>query len=926
MLKNPSAKYAVSGPVANPLLGGDIAPVDGSVEGPTHGEIEGGLAREELEVGEKSPQDEVLIPVPVPVPVPRSVDLNLFEKVWMLLEFCQLHSLLLVASFQFWPPRYLEVMKGLAAAVNLDFVLWRQEFFMEWRGFEGKYKDYAMMMCIAPALVYGSFRVLEGRFRLGRRLLFMRLEAAVVMVLDFLLLPLLLAFSRLFQCVPVSNIKAVTWTIEYESFDGMEVDREAECAGSDYWFAAFVVGLTCLGVAKFLLSFYYRSTVTATTYKSQIDHSKMMVRFELEWMLGLGEDWAWGGMWSISSWERRGRFLHIAAFVTLYDNRPLLGACLWVLALVGCVYTIALRPFRTTSSNICRGILDMVHIFNCTMLVFNVQEMRSAITLPSRQVVGLSVVNGFGIAAFLGVVISMWAGGEAWPAVGTLEKLKGQEKFPKWLDVVTNANRVMGMCGVGCVKVAPLDLMEAEMRRVRNCYLQALKEKSIFSITLNSTLEEMARIHERLRGESLLPGRELADTLRETGGLIVRRRYFQSLMSPQKRRILLKLLAVKNFIGERKIEKLWDWETQLLEDGEVLTAEGAELLGEAVETELAFSEEFMVLVEELGRKWKRLIKNWEKMYTLFNCAPPDKEEKKGRVGWYMQYKGCGNAAKNLRKGWPFVGLENDFGEKMEKTMEEGGVLVGQCWGSGSLVGLEKVEGDLKGLLKEFESAWEESFGKAMELKVKRAHEAWYKMYRELKKGRDSLRKWEKESKRLNKKWEEEGLQNCCVYSSDGRLTELCVEIGGDWKALIKEWIDEYKGRIGKDVSSDDKRGWRGWYESYGKSRAKTKEIEGGIKTLEKLQKKTDKLLRKGGSRADILKAKTAWKGHIKKWENQFMIEHGAKAAGDDKEMIEEWYVMYQELAKSLLAIEMDMLKEKLGGEGGGDDGLGDLGF
>ena len=306
MLKNPSAKYAVSGPVANPLLGGDIAPVDGSVEGPTHGEIEGGLAKEELEVGEKSPQDEVLIPVPVPVP--RSVDLNLFEKVWMLLEFCQLHSLLLVASFQFWPPRYLEVMKGLAAAVNLDFVLWRQEFFMEWRGFEGKYKDYAMMMCIAPALVYGSFRVLEGRFRLGRRLLFMRLEAAVVMVLDFLLLPLLLAFSRLFQCVPVSNIKAVTWTIEYESFDGMEVDREAECAGSDYWFAAFVVGLTCLGVAKFLLSFYYRSTVTATTYKSQIDHSKMMVRFELEWMLGLGEDWAWGGMWSISSWERRGRW------------------------------------------------------------------------------------------------------------------------------------------------------------------------------------------------------------------------------------------------------------------------------------------------------------------------------------------------------------------------------------------------------------------------------------------------------------------------------------------------------------------------------------------------------------------------------------------------------------------------------------------
>ena len=309
MFQKPSARYAVPEPAVNPLLGANLAAVDEEVDGVKVGEMEGGVPKEEVvQVDENSSLVGGGVPLPKSVPVFQSADLSLFEKAWMLLEFFQLHSLLLVASFQFWPAKYLEVMKGLAVAVNLDFVLWRQDFFTEWRGFEGRYKNYAMMMCIAPVLVYGSFRVLERKFRLGRRVLFMKLEAVTVFVLDFLLLPLLLAFSRLFQCVPVSNIKAVTWTIEYESFDGMEVDKEAECSGSDYWLAALVVGLTCCGVTKFLLSFYYRSTVSGTTYNSRIDHTKMLVRYELEWMLELGEDWAWGGMWSLSSWEWRGRW------------------------------------------------------------------------------------------------------------------------------------------------------------------------------------------------------------------------------------------------------------------------------------------------------------------------------------------------------------------------------------------------------------------------------------------------------------------------------------------------------------------------------------------------------------------------------------------------------------------------------------------
>lgn len=225
---------------------------------------------------------------------------------------------------------------------------------------------------------------------------------------------------------------------------------------------------------------------------------------------------------------------------------------------------------------------------------------------------------------------------------------------------------------------------------------------------------------------------------------------------------------------------------------------------------------------------------------------------------------------------------------------------------------------------QFESAWEESFGRSLTLKEKKEREEWYRMYRELKKGRDLLRKWERQGEKLVKKWNDGGLDSCCVYSSDGRVTELCSEIGAEWKALIKGWIDEYKSRTGKDdVSSDDKRGRKVWYEKYSESRTKIKEIEAGIKSLEKLEKKTEKLLRRGGGRSDLLKAKTAWKGHIKKWENQFVIENGAKATSDDKEMIEEWYLTYKQVGEKLVDLEAEMLREQ---EWGGDDDLAGLDF
>jgi len=330
MFKDPSAKYSIlneqDDTVLNPLVNKED--VLESVEVGKFKEEEGGG------VGQAKNKTESEGTVQLSRGgrnryVVRSVDLNMFEKVWMLLEFSQLYSLLLVASFQYWPPRYLKVMKYFAFVANLDFVLGKQDIFSEWIGFEGYFKSYAMLLCMAPVLLYVSYRLFESRFKLGRRLFFMNWRAAMVLFMDFLLLPLLLNFSRMFQCVEVSDIKSVTWTIEYEVYQGMLVDHEVECAGVKYWLGVTVLGMTCFGMVAFLLTFYRQSTVNGTTYRSQIDHSKMLVRYELEWMLGLGEDWLWGGMWSLSSWNWRGRWWRVIWVLQRYVEKGGRGVCLF---------------------------------------------------------------------------------------------------------------------------------------------------------------------------------------------------------------------------------------------------------------------------------------------------------------------------------------------------------------------------------------------------------------------------------------------------------------------------------------------------------------------------------------------------------------------------------------------------------------------
>ena len=123
------------------------------------------------------------------------------------------------------------------------------------------------------------------------------------------------------------------------------------------------------------------------------------------------------------------------------------------------------------------------------------------------------------------------------------------------------------------------------------------------AILVCDLLDECASFHASARGASLLPGRDLGETLDVAGVNLLRRRKLQVLQPPAKRRILLKLLAVRFFIGKREIASLVTWETEIIKDAERLTYEYSKLFG-GLAAEAAFGEGFVDKVEvSVGVVW-----------------------------------------------------------------------------------------------------------------------------------------------------------------------------------------------------------------------------------------------------------------------------------------------------------------------------------
>ena len=264
------------------------------------------------------------------------------------------------------------------------------------------------------------------------------------------------------------------------------------------------------------------------------------------------------------------------------------AATAWLLCFVYFFSAMLVRPFRSPSSNLLNVVVAFGLLLDCVLLVFTVQGIRTSFTLPSRSFMFLTGINGACVVTVLGIC-AWFRRREVWPTYIVLEQIP---EFAKHISCVRGARVTLLKCQGGPDSTVPLHDLEADMRRLRNSLLSLLKKKSVMAIIVSDLLDECASFHTSARGASLLPGRALGETLDVAGVDLVRRRKLQVLQPPRKRRILLKLLAVRFFIGDRDIESLVTWETEILKDAERLKYEYSKLFG-GLTAEEAFGDKFL---------------------------------------------------------------------------------------------------------------------------------------------------------------------------------------------------------------------------------------------------------------------------------------------------------------------------------------------
>ncbi|GMH87633.1 hypothetical protein TrVE_jg2637 [Triparma verrucosa] len=903
----------------------------------------------------------------------KVVDLYWFEKISIIFTYLQLFSLLHTFSVSYFPSPFLQTT-ALVTLSTLDLTTLTHYLspsapkWISYHGSNGWSPFYTLVLNMVPFTLVWLLRYknsniyAKGSPNIGeKRISYMLLKSRIHVFLQYFQLPVLIATSRLWRCENVTRVVEVTWEIEYAHFRGLKSEPSFECAGGGYYFYLSVCSLLCIVSNAYLMRSNYLAISDYDIYNNSLDYEKSCLGCEICKIFELSENWD-DGQWLNKIYRFRYRYYDLIKSVVFVLtvlpyclNSTDLFKYLWgsddedflqIMSVVSffvvvsgyfllCVNMVG-RPFVSPSSNGVNLVFSVCLIVTNGVLLATAQGIRTAFTLPTRSNQQLRFVNGMGLVVafvmvmfFSGLFRKGGARGEGREVEGVLKKIfaRGRENsggngtFDKFIDAVRNARSTLEKCHASEPSMAPLHHLEDDMRKLRNCLLAQLKNRSILAIITNDLLDECAEYHSRSRKTSLLPGKALGETLDANASDLVLRRKFLVLQTPKKRRVMLKLLAVRFLVGNRKIKSLTTWETEILEDAKKLIFEYRKLFGKGLKSSDAFGEKFLKKVDNLGDAWKLLLKHWESKYKENVFRKPTKEDKNEKKEWYELYKRSRKNYELLEARLPFGGgMTLKWAEGMEALVKRWGVLKRDVWGDGVAVDFEEVGGEVKEGIRVFENAWEKTFG-GEEISVEEKKEfegVFYEVYSDIKEAKKVVKHWSDKAANLEKKWGEFKLSTIYSEVIEKGVEKKVAKIEAGWKALIRDWVDKWKARVGeegKEMTSELKRERVGWYTKYGEARSKLKELKQGKKDLEHTVKETKEALGGGAqlSKSKVVKLKTKWKKHIRAWEKQWIVQNNGvksreadKAGGD----VEKWFGFYKKLGE--LDIEMNRKALEMG--------------
>ena len=407
-------------------------------------------------------------------------------------------------------------------------------------------------------------------------------RTAILVLINLLYLPIGIAVFRLYYCEEVTNSAHALYGKLV-----LAADYEMVCWEGAHLAYFILFNLVWLPIMLGFPYLLYQYTADNIIYNHPSDHEKRLQAWEITFMMGTDSHFIDSQAWIAAPHSMPAAYYRF--WVTVYkavllvlsisvrgdgtngaeggnnSYKEIQSALYWLATMTFlCRFiffnrtdglrgpAVYLTPFRVTSSNVIFYTMSLILFANTTIGTTNAWGVVNAITVNSNQTILLTITTFGGITALLAMFASIVANPFAlWPSNRALHRIQQNEPFAhlarRWIRVIYRSYKVKMMVLTSPPEVADVKAFESVIRALRSCWLEARYKGSIFDVILQEIIEELVINHSERLGRFSRRDDKWDAVYEEA----VSHKVFEDraallrLMSPLKRRLLNKLLALR---------------------------------------------------------------------------------------------------------------------------------------------------------------------------------------------------------------------------------------------------------------------------------------------------------------------------------------------------------------------------------------------
>eukprot|EP00743_Colponemidia_sp_Colp-15_P004559 GILK01004914.1.p1 GENE.GILK01004914.1~~GILK01004914.1.p1 ORF type:complete len:1216 (-),score=339.13 GILK01004914.1:312-3959(-) len=323
-------------------------------------------------------------------------------------------------------------------------------------------------------------------------------------------------------------------------------------------FSLTVMALYFVGLPVFLVYHAWKNAFC----EGKEDHERWLRLKETEYLLELTEQYKVNQLWLIASYKRDfGRVYHRALMMCLKfllvlilsvggSNAKVQTLFVFLILSFVAVWTCFKKVYRCVSTSALQQIAIWTLVLNAALGYLSSLKLTNPLLLPNSLSIMLTVLNCISLSFYgLAILICFFLGVEWTVNEKTVKECSwGHEQM---LDDIRKGSQLFAKMSMRHHELVRLDLLRYMLKLLKRHYSAAQEENHLLQFTLLDLLEELADLYQNCKERSLLPNPMLEACLEDFSKVISRRFKEQMLMSKRKRRILLKLLALRYMTNGR---------------------------------------------------------------------------------------------------------------------------------------------------------------------------------------------------------------------------------------------------------------------------------------------------------------------------------------------------------------------------------------